>query len=378
MGRLWQPGANGRSDRLALLIVAVVTVAVSLCLEARSGQHDSSVSARRGAELFRTEFTPEQGLGPLFNEQACSACHANPTIGGVGPDGLATVLRVGRLTDQGFDPMFGGRRIEAHAHAVSELGVACDRAAGIPTGANVTSVRNTPPLFGSGLIDAIPDEAIRAGAVDKGDGVRGRPNLVTGPDGREDIGRFGWKADGPTLELFVAEAFRSELGVTSPLAPAGPLPAATLRCPGESSAPEIDRDAVKAVTAFVGGLPAPRSRSSDAPGAMVFEQAGCASCHVPTLPTGTGAVTLYSDLLLHDMGPALDDAVVQGSAGGREWRTTPLWGLSDRTRFLHDGRADDLEAAILAHGGEADAAQQRFRSLSNDQLRSLLEFLRTL
>jgi CxxC motif-containing protein (DUF1111 family) len=111
---------------------------------------------------------------------------------------------------------------------------------------------------------------------------------------------------------------------------------------------------------------------------MVFEDAGCVACHVPTLPAGDRDVPLYSDLLLHDMGPELDDAVVQGSARGRDWRTTPLWGLSDRTRFLHDGRADSLEAAILAHGGEADAARERFRSLSDDRLRSLLEFLRSL
>jgi CxxC motif-containing protein (DUF1111 family) len=287
-------------------------------------------------------------------------------------------LRVGRLTDAGFNPMFGRHRIEAHDHAISELGVACDRAAGIPAGANVTSVRNTPPLFGSGLIDAIPDEVIRAGAVARADGVRGRPNLVRGPDGREDVGRFGWKSDTPTLELFVAEAFRTELGVTSPLAPAGLLPAGTDRCPGESSAPEIDRDDVRAVVAFVAGLPAPRPRSSHPAGEMVFEETGCATCHVPTLQAGTRAVPLYSDLLLHDMGPGLDDAVVQGSAAGRDWRTTPLWGLSDRTRFLHDGRADGLRGAILAHGGEAAAAQRRFRSLSKDQLRSLLEFLRTL
>jgi CxxC motif-containing protein (DUF1111 family) len=115
---------------------------------------------------------------------------------------------------------------------------------------------------------------------------------------------------------------------------------------------------------------------------MVFQRTGCASCHVSTLQStlqpDTGGVPLYSDLLLHDMGPALDDGVVQGSAGGRDWRTTPLWGLSDRKRFLHDGRAGNLEAAILAHGGEANAAQQRFRSLSNDERRSLLEYLRTL
>ena len=362
----------------ALVIVATCALIVSAWVLTRSDDRRSPVDAARGGELFRMEFTPEQGLGPLFNEQACSTCHAQPDVGGMGSDGLATVLRAGQLADGRFDQKFGTRRIEAHAHAISELGIDCDRAAGIPAGANVTSVRNTPPLFGSGLINAIPDEVIRAGAVAKGDGVRGRPNLVRGPDGREDVGRFGWKADGPTLELFVAEAFRSELGVTSPLAPADPLPADAERCTGESSGPDIDRDVVRAVTDFVAGLPAPQPRSSHPAGSMVFEETGCTSCHVPTLEAGTLDVPLYSDLLLHDMGAALDDAVVQGSAGGREWRTTPLWGLSDRTRFLHDGRADSLEAAILAHGGEAAAARARFLGLSPDQLRSLLEFLRTL
>ena len=327
-----------------------------------------------GAELFAMEFTPEQGLGPLFNEQACATCHAEPTVGGMGPDGLATVLRVGRLTEAGFDPILGrDGRLEAHDHSISELGVACDRAPGIPAGANVTSVRNTPPLFGMGLIDSIPDAVIRAGAISKGDGVAGRPNLVHGPEGRTDVGRFGWKADSPTLELFVAEAFRSELGITSSLARAQRSATGGDLCPGESADPEISLHDVRAVTAFIAGFPSPRP-NPDPGGAAVFEQIGCVSCHVPTL----GDVPLYSDLLIHDMGPGLDDAVVQGSAGGRDWRTTPLWGLSDRTRFLHDGRTDSLEVAINAHGGEAASAQQRFASLSDEQLDALLKFLRSL
>ena len=111
---------------------------------------------------------------------------------------------------------------------------------------------------------------------------------------------------------------------------------------------------------------------------MMFQDTGCATCHVPTLDAATGSVSLYSDLLLHDMGAELDDGVVQGKADGSEWRTTPLWGLSDRERFLHDGRADDLEAAILAHGGEADAARRRFEALPAEDLRALMEFLRRL
>ena len=358
----------------ALLITAGCVLAGLVWLVISRDDPALPGNAELGAELFAQEFTPEEGLGPLFNEQACATCHAEPTVGGMGTDGLATVLRVGRLTEAGFDPMLGrDGRLEAHDHSISELGVTCDRAPGIPAGANVTSVRNTPPLFGMGLIDAIPDEVIRAGAIPKGDGVEGRPNLVVGPDGREDVGRFGWKADAPTLELFVAEAFRSELGITSSLAPEESVATGGDLCPGESTDPEIGLDDVRAVAAFVAGLPAPRP-GSQSPGAAIFEQIGCVSCHIPTLDD----VPLYSDLLIHDMGPGLDDAVVQGSAGGRDWRTTPLWGLSDRTRFLHDGRTDSLEVAISAHGGEAAAAQQRFTSLSDDQLNALLAFLRSL
>lgn len=355
------------------MLVALCVLVIAVWL-ATAGEGDTRRDAVRGAELFRTKFTPEQGLGPLFNERACSACHLEPTVGGVGRDGLATVLRIGRLTEAGFDAR---GRPEAHAHSVSELGVACDLTPGIPAGVNVTSVRNTPPLFGTGLIEAIPDEVIRARAGSRGDGVSGRPNLVRGPKGRKRVGRFGWKADTATLELFVAEALRGELGVTSPLAPARPPPAGPRRCPGESSGAEVDADVVAALKAFVASLRAPQPPSAHPAGAAVFRETGCASCHTPTLQAGAREVTLYSDLLLHDMGPALDDRVVQGSAGGREWRTAPLWGLADRTRYLHDGRADTLEAAILAHSGEAEGARRRFRSLSAEERRSLMRFLRT-
>lgn len=361
-----------------MVLVGVGAILVALWALTAGGDDPKPTELARGADLFRHEFTPEEGLGPLFNERACAACHAEPTVGGMGPEGLATVLRAGRLTDAGFDPTFGSQRIEAHAHAISELGVDCDREAGIPAGANVTSVRNTPPLFGAGLIDAIPDEVIRAGAVARGDGVHGRPNLVRGPDGEGDVGRFGWKADTPTLERFVAEAFRTELGLTSSLAPAAPLPPGVERCTGESLEPEIGDDVVGAVTAFVAGLPAPQPEGVHPAGEMVFARTGCGLCHVPSLPAGDRDVPLYSDLLLHDMGRDLDDAVVQGSAGGRDWRTTPLWGLRQRRRFLHDGRADTISDAVLAHRGEAEAARDRFLELSRVELRDLLEFLRNL
>jgi CxxC motif-containing protein (DUF1111 family) len=298
----------------------------------------------------------------------------------MGRHGLATVVRVGKFTRGSF--VIGRRGPVAPEHAISELGVACGRQAGIPAGVNVTSVRNAPPLFGSGLIDAISDDVIRAGAVTRGGGVRGRPNIVRGTDGRQHVGRFGWKAHVPALELFVAEAFRSELGLTSPLAPAAPPSSSThavvSACAEKSAAAEVDRDDLAAVVAFLSALPAPAPQRAASAGARVFQQTGCAACHVPALRAGKREVALYSDLLLHDMGRALDDRVIQGSAAGADWRTTPLWGLADRTRFLHDGRARSVTAAILTHGGEAQAATQRFRSLSDQERRNLLAFLQTL
>lgn len=324
---------------MRVLAVAAVLLAVGAWLATRGG-------APSGAELFEREFTQAEGLGPLFNKRSCAGCHAFPSLGGTGEDGLATAMRIGRFTDAGFDAMLVRGGPFAHTDAV------CGATPGIPPGATVTSVRNAQPLFGLGRIAAIPDAAILAGA--------GRPNRVG-----EAVGRFGWKADTPTLEQFVAEAFRSELGVTSARAPA----TASSRC-GDGK-PELDAAAVEAVTAFVAALPAPEPPSTPAP---VFARAGCDACHTPQLAT----VPLYSDLLLHDMGPALDDRVVQGAARGRDWRTAPLWGLADRVRFLHDGRATTLRAAVLAHGGEAANARERFLRLSAAQERDLLVFLRSL
>jgi CxxC motif-containing protein (DUF1111 family) len=324
--------------------------------------------APRGAAIFATPLTPETGLGPLYNGRACIDCHASPAPGGMGKDGLSTVLRVGQLTDGGFNPLVAQGGPVARAHSVSELGTSCDLLPGIPPEANVTSVRNAPGLFGDGLIDTIPDEVIVAGAVPRGDGVNGRVNLVNGR-----VGRFGWKADTATLDQFVADAFRNEHGVTNPGAPEAHLPArgGSGPCAGESPSLKDNGSRVAALAAYVGSLPAPQPGSVQPAGEAVFEQIGCALCHTPSL----NGVSLYSDLLLHDMGRTLDDKVVQADARGQDWRTTPLWGLGSRPRFLHDGRARTIQAAITAHSGEADPAVERFRALSPDDRQALLAFL---
>jgi CxxC motif-containing protein (DUF1111 family) len=210
----------------------------------------------------------------------------------------------------------------ARSRSVSELGLACELLPGIPQGATISSVRNAPPLFGLGQIDGIPDAAILAGA--------------------------------------------------------GPRP-------------EDDGTRVRALTAFVASLVVPAASGAGAgpgegqagaslvaQGASLFGGAGCIACHTAALPGAAGPVPLYSDLLLHDLGPALDDGVTQGAAGGRDWRTTPLWGLRLRSRYLHDGRARSVRAAIQAHGGEAAAAAGRFRDMTDAERDALLAFLNTL
>jgi CxxC motif-containing protein (DUF1111 family) len=360
------------------IITAVWVILIPVWILAR-GHPPSVTPVARGAQLFRMNFTPAQGLGPLFNARSCSGCHGFPTAGGVGTDGLATELRVGRLTKTGFDAMIGTGGPFARAHSISELGYACELMPGIPAGANVTSVRNAPALFGDGLIDAIPDSAILArAAVERREGMIGTPNLVRGAGGRMRVGRFGWKADIPTLTEFVGQALRNELGVTNPLAPTDFIPPGSKACAGESPRPDASEDVVAELMAYIRSLSAPQPQTADPVGAALFTQTGCAVCHAPSLQAGGLQVHLYSDLLLHNMGPALDDHVVQGFAGGSDWRTAPLWGLHNRTRYLHDGRASTLEAAILDHGGQAAPARRRFFALPAKLRRLLLDFLNTL
>jgi hypothetical protein len=336
-----------------------------------------------GEVLFHSVLSPRLGLGPLFNALACVSCHNSPVAGGMGTGGLGIVIRVGQRSSTSFDPLLGRGGPVARVHSVAELNLPCWLPPGIPAEANLTSVRNAPALFGLGLIETIPDEVILAGARPRRDGVRGRPNLVRGADGRERPGRFGWKAHLPTLDAFVAEALRTEHGITNPLAPVDNLPTRAGdpgQCASAAEALEDDGTLLQALTAFVASLAPPVSSTTtpEPRGRALFDDIGCALCHLPSLQAGDREVWLYSDLLLHDMGSDLDDGVLQEAASGRDWRTTPLWGVGDRTRFLHDGHALTLREAILAHGGEAAPAVQRFRTLSPDHSTHVLTFLASL
>jgi CxxC motif-containing protein (DUF1111 family) len=331
--------------------------------------------------LFRTDFTPEQGLGPLFNSRACIGCHSSPVVGGMGAEGLGVVRRVGRLEAGEVDSLIGRGGPTAREHSVAELGYGCALSVGLPPDANVVSLRNAPSLFGVGSIDSIPDAAILANAVLHPDGVQGRPNLVTAEGGKR-VGRFGWKAEVADLDRFVAEALRNEHGITSPLAPDDLIAPATVeaeRCAGQGDRSEDDGSLLVPLVAYVRSLPAPSSQAVSTPvGEARFAQIGCAACHIPLLDSGGQELRLYSDLLLHDLGPRLDDVLRQGSASGRYWRTTPLRGLCGRFRYLHDGRARNLRAALLAHGGEAQPSVDAFRALGLEDQEQLLLFLGSL
>ena len=373
----------------AVLIPAALGNALRLLTTAQRRQFEV------GRAMFQTEFTPETGLGPLFNAVSCASCHEQPVVGG------------------GGSIEEGGEDVELHATAFHGGTTQCDDLAAvggqviqkqltpafsaytgltaepIPAAATDSGHRTTPDLFGFGLLDAVPDAEIlaRADPLDRnGDGISGRPNRTA--DGR--LGRFGRKAQAATLREFNADAFVMEMGVTNPLNQTEqtigglPLPPGIDPLPE----PEISLAQLDAVDAFVRFLaPPPRALLGllGARGAFVFSRIGCASCHTPVLVTGPNpvralrfkAVPAFTDLLLHDMGPDLAD-ICLGQAQPAEFRTEPLMGLRFATTFLHDGRAATISQAIDLHDGEGLAARNRFVRLTTFERAALLKFLGSL
>ena len=355
------------------------------------------------------------GLGPLYNARSCAGCHSGS--GGaaavrVAPDGVLSgqglVVRVARA-DHGADPVYG-RQIQTRAlpgfapearimlalvpdaerPGLDRVTIAASHwSAGEPDAATGLSVRRAPPLFGRGRIAAVDPAAIRANADPDdrdGDGIAGRVGET--PDGR--LGRFGWRADEADIRDAATGAFALDLGLSTSDRPdpAGDCTDAQPACraarsgrDGISGAFEVSDPLVDVLVTYVAGLePASGARaalaSDDAAarGAAIFAATGCATCHRPALAGRDGRPqTIYSDLLLHDMGPGLAEA------DGDSWRTAPLIGLSrarpEARRFLHDGRAATPEAAIGWHDGEARAARMRYQDLAAQDRADLIAFL---
>jgi len=345
----------------------------------------------QGRIEFTNVETPASGLGPIFNGRSCAECHSAPALGG---GSNTRVTRFGRNVDGVFDAMEsqGGSLLQRFAinPALQEV---------IPHEANVIAQRLSTPLFGLGLIEAIPDGAIVQNMlVPKPDGVRGKAADITDVvSGQKRVGRFGLKAQQATLLAFSADAYANEMGITNRFFPKENAPngneALLARFkrtidPEDEIDPATGKSDIDLAAEFMRFL-APPTRLAATPqsavGESLFGQAGCTACHTPVLRTGPSpiaaldrkAVNLFSDLLLHDMG-SLNDGIAQAGAGTNEMRTSPLWGLRARGPYLHDGRATSLDAAIRAHDGEGAVARDRYIGMTPQLKRNLQDFLNTL
>ena len=378
------------------------------------------------------------GLGPTFNAQSCSSCHtldgrAQPPANADDPErGLLFRLSIPGVDPATGaplpDPSYGGQLQDRSILSVPAEGRFVIDYREVPgsygDGAPYTllqpeysfgdlefgpmhpwvmvSPRIAPSVFGMGLLEAIPEADIlgRADPDDAvGDGVSGRVNMVWDVRGqRTALGRFGWKANVPTVEQQIAGAFHGDIGITSPLFDEENCPPGQTVCQSapNGGAPEIGEERLAKVVFYNQTLAVPAMRDVDNPqvrqGAGLFLNAGCAACHTPIHTTGnhpvpalTGQVIFpYTDLLLHDMGEGLADGRPDFLADGQEWRTPPLWGLglienvNNHTRLLHDGRARTIAEAILWHHGEGFSAREEFRMMSLEAREALLRFLESL
>ena len=351
---------------------------------------------RDGKEAFGEEEDAADGLGPIFNNVSCVACHSVPVIGGSSPLNETRAQRVdGSGTHFDFP---GGSLFQSDAIRPS-----CREAVPAPA---VVGLRQTTPLFGLGLVEAIPDGQIEEYAAQQ---ARSFPQqaghlhrVMDVATRRLRVGRFGWKNQQATLLAFSGDAYVNEMGVTSSLFPTENAPNGDLRrlasCDTVAD-PEDTEDDVTHFTNFMRllapptgddcGLPGHQHRarraffSTSDRGARVFERIGCAVCHYAGYTTSSPiraidgeSVDAYSDFLLHDVGTG--DGIEQGDAEANELRTTPLWGLSESAPYLHDGSATTAAEAIRRHANQGAAAQRAFRGLPLTEQQALIAFLNSL
>ncbi len=375
--------------------------------------------------------TARDGLGPLFNARSCSACHTNDGRGAMPADGqpfTGILVRISAANGQP-DPIYGVQLAtralpgtEPEADATLRWTTRTETLAsgqqitlrkpepvltnwryGPPAPGLLASIRLSPPVFGSGLLEAIPAAAIEALADpddQNKDGISGRPARVKAADGGSVLGRFGWKASQPTIPAQNAAAFHNDIGLTTSTISAPPYTTAQagrLDSFPNGGQPEVSDLIFHRVATYVRVLAVPARRNLEDPqvkkGEAFFTQLQCAKCHTPLLATDNSSpipelenqtIRPYTDLLLHDMGAALADNRPEGDATGAEWRTPPLWGIglnaavNGHTNFLHDGRAATLEEAILWHEGEALNSKTAYAALPESDRAALLRFLESL
>ena len=399
---------------------------------------------------FQEVDTLAAGLGPRFNLDSCAGCHAQPATGGSSPALNPQVAVATAFGANNIVPFFvrpDGPVREARFKfnpdgttdgGVHDLFVISGRndTTADASGCHITqpdfltAARNNnlifripTPTFGAGLVEMIPDSVIIANQAAEGSrksalGIHGRPHRfrisgTTNNNGNDGtISRFGWKAQNKSVLLFAGEAYNVEQGITNeifqterdetPSCQFATVPNDTTKTdvfPGTGVDTLNDLDKFALFMRFLAPpTPSPTTpggAASIANGRALFGYIGCGLCHTPKLTTGNATVAalrnqdvnLFSDILLHNMGPGLADDIPQGQAAGDEFRTAPLWGLGQRIFFLHDGRTNDLIQAIEAHkspastkyqASEANAVVDNFKNLREGQKQDLLNFLRSL
>ncbi|WP_405411952.1 di-heme oxidoredictase family protein [Maribacter sp. Asnod1-A12] len=380
--------------------------------------------------------TARDGLGPFFNSRNCSGCHFKdgrgrpPAFDGEFSHGL--LIRLGLLETDATgsnigDPVYGTQFQDNSILSVDNEGtlivtytpltetyddgtqVSLQNPEYSFTGlgfGELNSLTRLSPrvanqMIGLGLLDAIPDATLLSYSDPNDaddDGISGRINMVYDVESNTmEIGRFGWKANQPNIKQQVAAAFAGDLGITSSLFPDENCPT-PLDCDDypNGGTPEIEDENLEKVAFYAASLSVPARRDVDdedvLEGKSLFASAECIKCHIPKIETGSYEIIAlanqtirpYTDLLLHDMGDGLADGLQDFDANGNEWRTPPLWGIglietvNGHTNLLHDGRARNIEEAILWHGGEAQASKENFKSFSAEERSKLIQFLNTL
>lgn len=335
------------------------------------------VMFERGRDVFDKDFHIADGLGtPDFNADSCRACHQDPVMGGAG--GLE--LNVSRFgNDNGgagpFLDVTGGQaasKLRPPGHVDRE---------NYPIEADVFEQRQTPAIFGSGLIDFIPDDEILANedpTDSNSDGIFGVARRIE-VNGQMEVGRFGWKSQIPRLGDFVRDAMAGEVGITT----ADDGRGFGIATDGDAIPdPELHPQKANTLLFFMLALGPPLRDGGTDPavtrGEQVFMDIACDRCHIPTMQSTYGPAHLYSNLLLHDIMGAGFRGVAEDGAPSGMFRTPPLWGIEDTAPYLHDGRAETLQDAILLHQGEAAISSQGFIALSPDDRADLIAFLEDL
>lgn len=356
--------------------------------------HEEQIRHLAGDVAFNDQvFTASTGLGPIFVATSCGTCHASDGKG----HPFTTLIRFGQ------SDATGNRYLDAGGPQLQNRALPGYKPEQLPEGAPFS--RFMPPLnVGLGYLDALTDAQLLANADPDdrdGDGISGVPNYVHPPsyfrprsghmpvDGRY-IGRYGKKAAAIDLLQQTVTAYNQDIGIASAYDPIDVYS-------GHDIDPEVSNQTIHDVVFYLLTLKAPTQRNADdarvQAGKRTFSDIGCASCHVPTFTTPSTSIAAlsnktihpYTDLLLHDMGPELDDGYTEGTALTSEWKTPPLWGLGlaptsqgGQYFLLHDGRAHSIEEAILYHGGEGAKSRERYRQLPAHDKEALIKFLESL